>query len=142
MYLLSPSRTFDLCFKRMSASTLLEPQGNPVETPYSNGVCHDSTALDNVCTASTRHPLGVKPSGNALTLTAFHNAYHSMGLFRRLSDTLLLVVLEHLDHHGLVKLGSTCRALYAYSTYDQLWRDLAVDKVGPKFEWRRSSRAT
>ena len=74
-----------------------------------------------------RHPLGVKPSGNALTATV--NLKSACGLFARLPDELLAQFLEHLDAPTLLRLGSACRGLFAFSRNEELWRALFVEYV-------------
>ncbi|KIW91925.1 uncharacterized protein Z519_07895 [Cladophialophora bantiana CBS 173.52] len=102
-----------------------------------NNAVKTDTSWDN---EADQHPLGVRPSGNALT--SHQNAQTSMGSFSHLPDGLLPVILEFLDRHSLANLGATCRGLYAYSTYDQLWRDIAVNETEEDFEWRGSWRAS
>jgi hypothetical protein len=68
------------------------------------------------------HPLGVKPSGNALA--AYENAADNMGSFGMLPDEAILVLLEWFDSESLLSLGASCRGLYAYATFDLLWKDL------------------
>ncbi|KAL6246475.1 hypothetical protein RBB50_006712 [Rhinocladiella similis] len=97
----------------------------------------DSLALED---ETEPHPLGVRPAGNALTSS--ENAQKYMGFFGQLPDSLLLMLLEFLDESSLVALGSTCRGLYAYSTFDQLWRDLAINDPKDDFSWRGSWRAS
>jgi hypothetical protein len=70
------------------------------------------------------HPLGVKPSGNSLA--ASENSVGNMGLFGGLPDETVLVLLEWLDSKSLLRVGASCRGLYAYSTCDQLWKDLFI----------------
>jgi hypothetical protein len=70
------------------------------------------------------HPVGVKPSGNSLTTS--ENSASNMGLFGGLPDETVLVLLEWLDSRSLLKVGASCRGLYAYSTCDQLWKDLFI----------------
>lgn len=70
------------------------------------------------------HPLGIKPAGNALT--ASENIKSRCGLFASLPDELLGHVLESFDADVLIRLGSTCRALYAFTRLDELWRALFV----------------
>lgn len=91
-------------------------------------------------TQTDQHPLGVRPAGNALTSRA--NAEDSMGLFAHLPDALLLTLLEFLDASSLINVGSTCRGLYAYCSFDQLWRDIAVNAMTEDFSWRGSWRAS
>ena len=87
-----------------------------------------------------RHPLGVRPSGNALTCD--QNLQDAMGSWNRLPDATILLLLEWLDAKSLADLGNTCRAFFAYSTYDQLWRDLALVDLPSDFDWRGSWRAS
>ena len=70
------------------------------------------------------HPLGVKPSGNALA--ASENAAGSIGGFGGLPDETIMVLLEWLDSRSLLNLGASCRSFYAYTTWDQLWKDLFI----------------
>ncbi|RMZ85172.1 hypothetical protein DV738_g95, partial [Chaetothyriales sp. CBS 135597] len=65
-----------------------------------------------------------------------------MGSWARLPDEMILMLLEWLDMDCLTNLGSTCRAFFAYTTYDQLWRELAVSRPSPDFQWRGSWRAS
>lgn len=78
----------------------------------------------DVATALPSHPLGVKPAGNAYT--ASENIKSSCGSFAQLPDELLCHILESFDADTLIRLGSTCRALYAYTRLDELWRALFV----------------
>jgi hypothetical protein len=87
-----------------------------------------------------RHPLGVKPSGNALTSS--DNASSFMGMFGRLPDALIMTLLEYFDQSLLVNLGGTCRGLYAYSTCEGLWRDLATNSMTHDFAWTGSWRSS
>jgi hypothetical protein len=70
------------------------------------------------------HPLCVKPSGNALA--AQKNFAGNMGVFAGLPDETVLALLEWLDSKSLLNLGASCRGLYAYTTFDQLWKDLFI----------------
>jgi hypothetical protein len=70
------------------------------------------------------HPLGIKPAGNALT--ASENIKSRCGLFACLPDELLSHILESFEADVLIRLGSTCRALYAFTRLDELWRALFV----------------
>lgn len=72
-----------------------------------------------------RHPLGVRPSGNAYTATS--NAKHSAGSFRALPDELLSQILECLDAIDILKLGATCRIWHAFTRNEELWRGLFVE---------------
>jgi hypothetical protein len=109
------------------------------EVPGSQKCFDEATSQDNGSQVK-RHPLGVKPSGNALTSS--HDASTFMGLFGRLPDALLMTVLENFDQQLLVNLGGTCRGLYAYCSHDQLWRELAINSMTHDFDYRGSWRSS
>lgn len=82
---------------------------------------------EDVAIALPSHPLGIKPAGNAYT--ASENIKSRCGSFARLPDELLSHILESFEADTLVRLGSTCRALYAFTRLDELWRALFVRYV-------------
>ena len=71
-----------------------------------------------------RHPLGVKPAGNVYT-----SAQTSRVPLLQLPDELLVHILEYLDTVTLTKLGLTCKAFFAYSRLDDLWKTFCVESV-------------
>jgi len=79
---------------------------------------------DDVTIAVPSHPLGIKPAGNAYTASS--NIKSRGGLFAQLPDELLSHIFESFDADTLIRLGSTCRALYAFTRLDELWRALFV----------------
>lgn len=66
------------------------------------------------------HPLRIKPAGNAYTAT--ENIKHALGNLFALPDELLVQILEFLDAASLNQLGCTCKALYAFSRLEDLWK--------------------
>lgn len=70
------------------------------------------------------HPMGVKPSGNALLAT--ENLRNVIGTFRLLPDELILTLLECLDGPALLSIGRTCKAFYAFTRAEDLWKALFV----------------
>lgn len=68
------------------------------------------------------HPMGVKPSGNALL--AVENLRDAIGTFKILPDELILILLEFLDGPGLLRIGRTCKAFYAFTRAEELWKGL------------------
>jgi hypothetical protein len=86
------------------------------------GILHDD--VGDVATAIPSHPLDIKPAGNAYA--ASENIKERCGSFARLPDELLSHILESFTPDALVRLGSTCRALYAFTRLDELWRALFV----------------
>lgn len=84
----------------------------------------DDLPDDDLAAAVPTHPLQVKPAGNAYT--ASENLKTRCGYFAQLPDEVLSLLLESFDAGTLVRLGSTCRALYAFTRLDELWRALFV----------------
>jgi hypothetical protein len=119
-----------------------------IENVKSRSISNDPYRTEEVTTnvqdtglGIQRHPLGVRPSGNALT--AEEGLRGHMGDFGCIPDELVLTLLEWLDENALLGLGSTCKALYAYTTYDQLWKDLWIAKSSKiQMRWRGSWRAS
>ncbi|KAJ5114929.1 hypothetical protein NUU61_000688 [Penicillium alfredii] len=87
------------------------------------------------------HPLGVKPSGNAL-LAATHSLRDAIGAFQRLPDDLILLSLEVLDGASLLQIGQTCKAFYAFTRAEELWKALFVRSPRESFTWRGTWRST
>lgn len=79
---------------------------------------------EDVAVALPSHPLGIKPAGNAYTASG--NIKSRCGLFAQLPDELLSHIFESFDADTLIRLGGTCRALYAFTRLDDLWRALFV----------------
>ena len=77
---------------------------------------------DISCDAIPGHPLGVKPSGNALL--AAENLRDAIGTFKTLPDDLILILLEFLDGPDLLRIGRTCKAFYAFTRAEELWKAL------------------
>ena len=71
------------------------------------------------------HPLKVKPSGNAYT--ASENIKAAAGLFVTMPDELIVHLLEFLDAASLLRLGSACKALYAFCRLEDLWKTLCIE---------------
>jgi hypothetical protein len=72
------------------------------------------------------HPIDIRPAGNAFT--AAHNLRNtSGGLFLTLTDELVVQILEFLDGSSLLKVGATCKVLYAFARADDLWKTLFIE---------------
>ena len=78
---------------------------------------HDSLTVPS-------HPLRIKPAGNAYTAT--ENIKLAAGLFMGLPDELIIQVMDSLNATSLKRLGCTCKALYAFSRLEDLWKTLCV----------------
>lgn len=71
------------------------------------------------------HPMGVKPSGNALLAT--ENLRDAIGTFKLLPDELISMLLECLDGPDLLSIGRTCKAFYAFTRAEDLWKALFIE---------------
>ncbi|KAB8220533.1 hypothetical protein BDV33DRAFT_93614 [Aspergillus novoparasiticus] len=86
------------------------------------------------------HPLGVKPSGNALL--AQENLRAAIGTFNLLPDELILILLEFLDGRGLLSIGQTCKAFYAFTRAEDFWKSLFIGSPPVSFTWQGTWRST
>lgn len=82
----------------------------------------------NSLTGIPRHPLGVRPLGN-LYAAKEPNIKARCGVLAFVPDELLLQIFETLEASHLLGLGSTCKALYALTRSDELWRALFIAYV-------------
>ena len=71
------------------------------------------------------HPLKIKPGGNAYTATV--DIKLAAGSFNALPDDVLVQLLEFLDATSLKRLGFACKALYAFSRHEELWKTLCIE---------------
>lgn len=105
----------------MSPSFVLPPQESPLADSTNES---DKSYVDDV-PAVPPHPLGIKPAGNAYT--AVRDIRPVIGRLSVLPDELLIQTLELLEAEALLKIGSTCKALYAFSTAEELWKSLFIE---------------
>lgn len=96
----------------------------------------DSAEVDDSTSAILPpHPLGVRPAGNAYTTSI--NLRTASGRFSRLTDELINEFLEYLDGRSLVQAGATCKALYAFSRSEDLWKTLFLEYIAPRVYFLR-----
>lgn len=106
-------------------SLLPHAQSDITTTSYIYGqtsgsqICFDGDSNPMMVPA---HPLNVKPLGNAFT--ADENIKTEAGSFALLPDELITQIMEWLNPLGLLQLGCTCKALYAFSRQEDLWKML------------------
>ncbi|KAG9626492.1 putative F-box and JmjC domain protein, partial [Aureobasidium melanogenum] len=100
----------------------------------------DKTANPDESATIWRHPLGIRPSGNAFAATT--NLKAAIGTFALLPDELLTQFLEYLDAQDLLRLGATCRALHAFTRSEELWKALFIESQPENFNWRGTWRST
>lgn len=111
----------------LSESRIPEPEAN--DRPVKRQRCENITTHEPILSEETsvvrRHPLGVRPSGNAFTSKV--NLKHACGLLASLPDELIVQILEGLEAESLLRLGGACRALHAFTRNEELWRALFVE---------------
>ena len=116
----------------------------PNKWPNQNGVTPCTAFSDAKVSPSGAqihaHRLGIRPSGNVLTEPA--HARNNIGTFGILPDEVILTVLEWIDDVQLIALGTTCRAFFAFTSNDDLWKTLLLQKGLLKSAWSGSWRAT
>ncbi len=91
-----------------------------LETDPSVGVISDSSTI-----VVPVHPLGIKPLGNAFA--AEKNIKAAAGYFSALPEELLIQLLEYLEATSLSQLGRTCKVLYAFSRFEDLWKVQCIE---------------
>jgi Cupin-like domain/F-box-like len=106
---------------------------NPCSTLFPEDLTHPEPRV-------RAHPLGIKPSGNALTASA--HARDNIGIFGTIPDELILTLLEWLEAVDLFRLGLTCRAFFAFTSCDDLWKALLLRKSRRRARWCGGWRAT
>ncbi|RIA98447.1 hypothetical protein C1645_685850 [Glomus cerebriforme] len=95
-----------------------------------------------------RHPLGIKPWGNYYfdstdqSNNNFKDCRSSLGTLTILTDDLILEILGILDAKDLLSLGLTSRVLYCFSTFDDLWRQLTIQKYNGDWDWQGTWKIT
>ena len=108
----------------MPGNVLLPSQNIATEAPSSHqNLVNRSGEHDSLTVPS--HPLRIKPAGNVYTAT--ENIKLAAGSIAALPDQLLVQVLESLDATSLRRLGCTCKALYAFSRLEELWKTSCIE---------------
>ncbi|KAL9604815.1 MAG: hypothetical protein Q9219_000263 [cf. Caloplaca sp. 3 TL-2023] len=86
------------------------------------------------------HPLEIKPLGNAYTAEA--SIKEMAGLFAPLPDDLITQIIDWLLPTELLRLGGTCKALYAFSRQEELWKSLLLRFPPSLLKWQGSWQST
>ncbi|SCU98930.1 LADA_0H16248g1_1 [Lachancea dasiensis] len=87
----------------------------------------------NLHTFAPSHPLGVKPSGNALMADCLkkleNQRQRQLGKFGVFPENVLTHLLSFIDNpRDLLSLGHTSRVFYAYTYNEELWRRLYIEE--------------
>ena len=56
----------------------------------------------------------------------FSNLKFNSGLFQLLPDEMIIEILELLGPDTLLKFGSTCKALFGFSRFEELWKNVII----------------
>jgi len=106
-----------------------EEEEQPVAKKRKTSLCgHDDDELETTLFSATPpHPLGVRPLGNAYESKL--NLKSRSGALAGLPEEVLFQTLEYLDGETLIRLGATCKVLYAFSRAEELWKALFVECV-------------
>lgn len=102
-----------------------QPYSRPVKRAKTDLAASDAVNTEENGYLVRRHPLGVRPSGNAFTSPI--NLKANCGMFRTLPDEMIVDFLERLQVPHLLRLGSTCKALHAFTRNEELWRALFIE---------------
>lgn len=102
---------------------LTEPKDYQFST-FNRGDEGFAKPVENVSLTVPHHPLGIKPLGNAFT--ASRNIKLAAGIFANIPDEIIIQVLDFLDARSLLRLGASCKALYAFCHFDEHWKALFI----------------
>ncbi|AWU76873.1 uncharacterized protein C5L36_0C07870 [Pichia kudriavzevii] len=138
------SQTLEPCRKRHKGEN---------QTKSGKSILAKSRTTKTLQQQFTRHPLNVKPSSNVLFARddELLKIGRSAGtLFKKLPDDVIIGILGLLDKRGLCNASLVSKFWYAYSTFDELWRNLYTTKTeeereasGLTFkEWKGSWRSS
>ena len=111
---------------------------NAPEQSWSHGKTLSKSAGEHDSLTLPSHPLRIKPAGNVYTTT--ENIKLATGLLMGLPDELIIQVLDSLDAASLKQLGCTCKALYAFSRFEDLWKTLCIEYEPPSSNFCLASR--
>lgn len=101
------------------------PEGPGRPAKRVKAVAEASINQDNLTqptSVGVRHPLGVRPAGNAYLSSS--NLKHAAGLFALWPDELIAAFLEGRSVRELLALGGACKALHAFTRNEEIWRGL------------------
>ena len=90
------------------------------------------------------HPLGIKPSGNALLAGATAQRTKTLGpLLGQLPDEVLMTIIQEItDPKTLLALGHVCKCLYGFCWTDELWKHMVHRYKKEPERWHGSWRNT
>ncbi|KAG0040790.1 hypothetical protein BGZ82_008847 [Podila clonocystis] len=111
-------------------------------------VRHEKPKMTTKHVMGLQHPLGIKPLGNYYMDASrpdFPGACRgpSLGQLSRLTDELIMDILNLLAPRELLTLGATSRVLYGLTHLDDMWKTLTIERFKGDWTWQGDTwRAT
>ncbi|KAG0349176.1 hypothetical protein BG004_001232 [Podila humilis] len=111
-------------------------------------VRHEKPKITTRHVMGLQHPLGIKPLGNYYMDASrpdFPGSCRgpSLGQLSRLTDELLVDILNLLAPRELLTLGATSRVLYGLTHLDDMWKILTIERFKGDWTWHGDTwRAT
>lgn len=109
---------------------------------------HEKPKMTTQHVMSLQHPLGIKPLGNYYmdaTRSDFTGSCRgpSLGRLARLTDEIIMEILDLLSPMDLLTLGATSRVLYGLTHLDDMWKTLTIERFKGDWTWQDDTwRAT
>lgn len=103
-------------------------------------VFKDAPRTVSLNSKAARHPLNVRPLGNAI-LAGRSTHQSQLGDFAVFPEELLMEMFTYADAESLRALSHTSRVLYAYLYDEDLWKQLCI-KSNTQVKWRGSWRCS
>ncbi|KAG0254772.1 hypothetical protein BG011_005533 [Mortierella polycephala] len=111
-------------------------------------VRHEKPKMTTKHVMSLQHPLGIKPLGNYY-MDAGRSDFTgscrgpSLGQLSRLTDEIVMEILNLLTSKELLTLGAVSKVLYGLTHLDDMWKTLTIDQFKGDWEWQDDTwRAT
>ncbi|KAF9185465.1 hypothetical protein BGZ51_007949 [Haplosporangium sp. Z 767] len=111
-------------------------------------VRHEKPKITTKHVMSLQHPLGIKPLGNYY-MDAGRSDFTgscrgpSLGQLSRLTDELVMEILNLLTAKELLTLGRVSKVLYGLTHLDDMWKTLTINQFKGDWEWQDDTwRAT
>jgi hypothetical protein len=122
--------------------------GQPATKKQRFIIRHEKPKITTKHFMSLKHPLGIKPLGNYYmdaTRPDFTGSCRgpSLGQLSRLTDEVIMELLNLMSPQELLTLSLVSRVLYNLTHLDDMWKILTIDRFKGDWEWKDDSwRAT
>ncbi|KAF9423959.1 hypothetical protein BGZ94_008115 [Podila epigama] len=111
-------------------------------------VRHEKPKMTTKHVMALQHPLGIKPLGNYYMDASrpdFPGTCRGplLGQLSRLTDEIIVDILNLLSPRDLLTLGATSRVLYGLTHLDDMWKTLTIERYKGDWTWQGDTwRAT